>query len=91
MPAETSAERRHRIESKVCGDKKAYGTSKHARNAARLFGESVNDDRLSQYRCPFCKKWHIGHAPSVYNLQEIADVIRGLPTPWEISQQRERR
>lgn len=44
----------------TCGKKVAYSVEEHAKDAARLVSWQMNS-RLVAYRCPFCKKWHIGH------------------------------
>lgn len=43
------------------------------------------DDRgiVEPYRCPFCSDWHVGHAPKMESLEELAAFLRarhGRPT-----------
>lgn len=58
----------------VCGAKTRWAGPAPARRAAA----HIRNEKLYAYRCPFSaeRHWHIGHYPSLPQLQRIADVIR---------------
>ncbi len=58
-----------------CGHKRAYSA-----RCARLVAQRLREHgkRVSPYRCFNCGHWHIGAAPSMDQLQRIAQAIRDL-------------
>lgn len=63
------------LKRRVCGTKPAVGVKVAHRHAERL--RDLGDD-VSAYRCVFCRWWHVGPAPSMETIHELALVIRGL-------------
>jgi hypothetical protein len=49
-----------RSKARSCGSKQRYADEREAREAAHLVHLHTGE-RLSPYRCPFCRRWHIGH------------------------------
>lgn len=64
-----------RLEEVVCRRKTALG-----RHAAMSLATRAREAgaTLSAYRCPFSdpEHWHVGHAPSMRTLGQIAEVLR---------------
>jgi hypothetical protein len=46
---------RRRVRAKICGDKKAFAKM----NEAMMVARKLN---IRAYKCPFCRRWHVGHA-----------------------------
>lgn len=70
-----------RIKAKACDGKVRFGHPDTARAAAADVERDHpgNDGHpASAYRCSFCRRWHVGHVPSIEGLQGIADAIRVL-------------
>lgn len=60
-----------------CG-KRAYLSRKEARKATRRLKQEGKGDRMREYRCPDCDRWHIGHLPQrVYRGDMSADEFYG--------------
>lgn len=52
------------IRRKSCGSKKKYSSSEEGRQAIHDLIRTTGPTSLMQtYKCKFCKKYHIGHAP----------------------------
>jgi hypothetical protein len=67
------------IQRRVCGSKRRYPTADAARQAADRVNREQPTAGFSPYRCPFCRRWHFGHSPSIESLEATARVLRGLP------------
>jgi hypothetical protein len=50
-----------RSKRRACGEKQRYADEREALEAA-YFVRLHSGERLSAYRCPFCRYWHLGHA-----------------------------
>lgn len=63
----------------ACERKYAYGRQQGAAEALdRMTEQGHETDGLRPYRCPFCRRWHLGHGLSVEGMAELAREIRGL-------------
>src|SRR4051794_14946555 len=58
--ANLSSKRRRR--RSACEGKRKYLTSADATAAAAVLTKS-SGQKVVPYRCPFCRRWHIGHPP----------------------------
>jgi hypothetical protein len=71
----------HQIVDRCCTSKHCYATPGEARRAART-ARARTGKPISAYRCPFTggtraqAHWHIGHVPSLADLERIALAIR---------------
>lgn len=55
------ASKRHQ-RRKMCDGKKKHNTKKEASvEKMRLYKNAGSSARLSAYKCPFCRKYHVGH------------------------------
>ena len=68
-------EAREALRQRVCGAKPAFGVKAAHRHAEQL--RRAGQD-VSAYRCVFCRRWHVGPAPSMETIEALARVIRGL-------------
>jgi hypothetical protein len=50
-----------RSKRRACGEKQRYADEQEAREAAYLVRLHTGE-RLSPYRCAFCRQWHLGHS-----------------------------
>jgi hypothetical protein len=50
-----------RSKARACGEKQRYADEQEALQAAYLV-KLNHGERLSPYRCPFCREWHLGHS-----------------------------
>jgi hypothetical protein len=53
---------RRRLRRRSCGEKASYASEDEAREAVRQLGRK-GGTWLRQYRCRFCRRWHLGHTP----------------------------
>lgn len=67
------------IRGRVCGSKRRYPDAGAARRAAERVNAEQPGAGFTPYRCPFCRRWHFGHSPSLESLEATARVMRGLP------------
>lgn len=55
---------KRRLRRKQCEGKIRYASTESAVNGIRLLHRKYGHrGQLKAYRCPFCRYWHIGHAP----------------------------
>lgn len=64
------------VRRRACREKLRYGLSTAREVAAAV--RRRTGDRVKQYRCPWCRRWHVGHVPSVKSLRRVAQAIRVL-------------
>lgn len=65
---------RENLRSRMCDGKVQLNRGSARRVAARARARS--DEKISPYRCHFCPHWHVGHAPSMEWVQDLATAIR---------------
>lgn len=68
----------------ACERKRGYRVQQDAAAVlVRMTAQGLDVDGVTAYRCPFCRRWHLGHVPSVESLEAIAREIRGLNPPGQ--------
>ena len=69
------------LEARVCRSKRAYVDPADARKVRRrMLRQGSTGETMTAYRCPFCRRFHLGRPPSMETLEAIARRIRGLPS-----------
>lgn len=69
------------LRARVCGDKRDYGDPAEAWQVRRrMIAQGFDAEPLRAYRCPLCRRFHLGHPPSLETLEGLARLIRGLPS-----------
>jgi len=70
------ASKRH-VRQRVCGNKQRYLNLKAAKSASVLLFLRTGE-KLTSYRCKYCRWWHIGHTPGSgrRGLRRIGLIIR---------------
>lgn len=68
-----------RVRFVACTRKRAYESPRAALDGGVFpIRNSGSTDAVHYYRCPFCRWWHVGRAPSMDALQHLAAAIRTL-------------
>lgn len=59
--------------NKGCAGKVAFTSKRRARGSARVMQQRGHT--IVPYRCPWCRRFHLGHAPSPERLAEIEAAV----------------
>lgn len=65
------------LRRRMCTGKIPYGAVT-ARDVAQVMRRNHPRQQFGAYRCIFCHRWHVGHAPCMAAVEEIAAAIRQM-------------